>query len=61
MKASVYLSDGAVLDFEDFEDDTALDLRAALDDGARFLTFDMDGATVLVNADHLVRVDYERP
>lgn len=60
MRVSVHLSDGGYLDFDDFDPETALDLRATLEDGTeRFLAFDMDGATVLVQASHIVRVDLE--
>lgn len=57
MKATVYLTDGQ-LDFADLDDDTALDLKQGLST-EQFLTFDMDGTTVLVNAAHIVRIDLE--
>ena len=59
MKVTCYLSDGGTLDFENFDAESALDLRAAVDDEQKFLVFDMDGATVLVNRDHVVRIDME--
>lgn len=59
MKVSVYLSDDGQLDFEDFGQESALDLRSSLNDGAPWLTFDMDGATVIVNAAHVVRIDFD--
>lgn len=60
MKAAIYLSDGGVLDFEDFDEGSALDLREALaDTSGTFLTFDMDGSTVFVHRDHIVRIDFE--
>ena len=58
MRVTVHLSDGATLDIEDFDADTALDLTEGLED-QRFLTFEMDAATVLVNRDHIVRLDIE--
>lgn len=57
MRVCIYLSDGGVLQFADFDAETALDLREEFADSAA-LTFDMDGNTVLVNRDHIVRIDF---
>lgn len=61
MRFTVYLSDGGTLDVQKGEVESMLDLRDALDNdgGPKFLTFDMDGATVVVNRDHIVRIDIE--
>lgn len=59
MHLTVYLSDGGKLDIADFDQASALDLKADLESGAGFLTFDMDGATVFVNPIHVVRIDVE--
>jgi hypothetical protein len=60
MRVSVYLSDDSALDIENFDEETALDLRESLSDpDATWLTFDMDGATVVVNRAHVVRIDFE--
>lgn len=60
MRTTIYLSDGGTLKIADLDDGSALELRADLDHGeSRFLALDMDGATVLVNRDHVVRVDLE--
>lgn len=60
MKVTVYLSDGAELEIADFDEASALDLRESLNvREADWLTFDMDGATVLVNRAHVVRIDFE--
>lgn len=58
MRVKIYLSDGGHLTIEDFDPESALDLRDEIK-AQRFLTFDMDGATVLVNRDHVVRIDFE--
>lgn len=59
MKVTVYLSDGGSLD-ADFDAESVMDLRDDVANGSeRFLTFDLDGATVVVNRDHIVRVDFE--
>ncbi len=58
MGVTVYLTDGGVLNIATFDADTVLDLREALDSDA-WLTFDMDGATVMVNRDHIARIDIE--
>lgn len=57
MRLTIYLSDGGELDIADFDAATALDLRDGLVEP--FLTFDMDGSTVLVNRDHIVRIDFD--
>lgn len=61
MKVTVYLADGGRLDWENFDADSALDLRDSLDNGDLFCTFEMGDATVLVNSAHIVRVDLEGP
>lgn len=59
MKLVVYTSDGGELAIQDFDSESAMDLVESLRDSEdRFHTFDLgDGATVLVNVDHVVRVD----
>jgi hypothetical protein len=60
MRLTVYLSDGGQLDVQKVEVESMLDLREVLeDDRPQFLTFDMDGATIVVNRDHIVRLDIE--
>lgn len=61
MQVTVYLSDGGTLDISDMEPATALDLRSELnaEHPIRFLTFDLDGATVLVAREHVIRIDLE--
>lgn len=58
MTVTVRLADGGTLHIEDFDSESALDLREALATEP-FLTFDMDGATVVVNRDQVVRIDFE--
>ena len=60
MKVAVYLSDGAELDIAELSDEDALSLREDFDSGvSRTMTFDMDGATVVVARHHVVRIDFE--
>ncbi len=59
MRVKVYLADGGTLDVKDFASDTALDLRAAVDEGQPWLTLEMDGATVLINTSQIARIDFE--
>lgn len=60
MKVTAYLSDGGVLNIGDFDAESALDLKQELNEGGPdFLTFDMDGATVIVARPHVVRMDFE--
>lgn len=62
MHVTVYLRrGGGRLDIADMPDGDALDLKRDLTrDGARDpITLEMDGATVLVNRRHIVRVDFE--
>lgn len=58
MKVTVFLSDGGQLVIAEFDEASALDLKAELG-GGNFLTFDMDGSTVVVNPQHVVRVDFD--
>lgn len=59
MEIFVRLADKGSLHIEDFDAESALDLRESLESGEQWLTFDMDGATVLVNTAHVVRIDFE--
>lgn len=60
MRLSVYLSDQATLNIDDFDAESALVLKEELNEGGPdFLTFDMDGATVVVARAHVVRIDFE--
>lgn len=60
MQVTVYLSDGGTLDVTDMDDASALDLRENLAlEQPGFLTFDLDGSTVLVNRHQVVRIDFE--
>jgi hypothetical protein len=59
MRLTVYLSDNGILDVADFDAASVLDLREELNTSGAFLTFEMDGATVLVARDHIVRIDVE--
>lgn len=61
MTVTIFLAGGGHLSIQDFDADAALDLRSELssEHPLPFLTFDMDGATVLVNRDHIVRIDFE--
>lgn len=55
-----YLSDGSELAIADFDPESALDLLADFRDGdSATMTFDMDGATVVVARHHVVRIDLE--
>lgn len=58
MRVTVYLSDGGKLDVEDFDPESALDMKNDITEGG-FATFEMDDVTVLVNTRHIVRVDIE--
>lgn len=60
MKLAVILSDGSALVIEDFDADTAFGLAEELRVGTLpFLTLEMDEATVLVNRNHIMRIDME--
>jgi hypothetical protein len=58
MKVTVYLSDGGQLSVGDFDMDSALDMVAELPNEP-FAKFEMDGATVVVNTAHIVRIDID--
>lgn len=58
MKVTIFLSDGGQLNIDDFDAESAMDLAAMLPE-QQFHTFEMDGATVIVNRDHIVRVDLD--
>lgn len=58
MRLTVYLDDGGVLNINQFNADTVLDLREELD-SRPWLTFEMDEATVIVARDHITRIDID--
>ena len=60
MRLTVCTSDGNDFEIADFDANSALDLKRALnEDGEQFLTLDMDGATVLINRAHIVSVEVD--
>lgn len=60
MKVTLYTADGKHLEIKNMPSSDAMDLREDLEGLRRgFLTLDMDGATVCVNREHIVRVDME--
>ena len=58
MKLTIHLSDDSKLEWEDFDADSLFELRDEMAD-QQLLTFEMDQATVIVNRDHIVRMDVE--
>lgn len=58
MKVKIYLSDGGELSIGDFDKNSALDMVTELPDEP-FAKFEMDGATVVVNTAHIVRIDID--
>lgn len=60
MKITLYLTDGKHLEIKNMPDGDVMDLRNDLEGLRRgYMTLDMDGATVLVNREQIVRVDME--
>ena len=58
MRATIYLSDGGTLVFAEFDARNAMDMVAELHE-LRFAQFAMDDGTVIVNTDHIVRIDLD--
>lgn len=59
MRVKVFLSDGGTLSIDDFDQSSALDLRSSIDLGDKWLTFEMDGDTVIVATNRVIRIDFE--
>lgn len=61
MKLVIYTTDQGEVEVEDFDQSTAMDFLEALKSGYdQFLTLELDEhATVLINREHVVRVDIE--
>lgn len=59
MHVTVYLTGKHTLEVENFDEASALDLKEAFEERRPTLTLDMDGATVVVNTDHVIRIDFE--
>lgn len=59
MRVKVYLADGGEVEVKDFEQSSALALREALDDGESWLTLALDDDTTVINAAHVVRIDFD--
>ncbi|WP_293785023.1 hypothetical protein [uncultured Aeromicrobium sp.] len=59
MRVTVHLADGGTLDVGHFDVASALDLCESVEGGEPWLTFEMDDDTALVNAAHVVRIDFE--
>lgn len=60
MRVKLFLADGGELEMDHVDADSVLELQKEIREGDDpFLTFDMDGATVLVARQHLVRIDFD--
>lgn len=58
MKVKLFLSEGADLTINDFDAGSALDMVEELA-ASQFHTFEMDDAAVIVNRDHIIRIDFD--
>lgn len=58
MRVTAYLADRGIIAIADMDEGSALELRAALDDGEPWIVLDLDGDTVILNAAQIVRWDF---